>query len=141
MRVLAVNPILNVSDIAATVSWFETLGWTVGFEWRDDPEDSNSPVDFGSVRSGDHEIFLCRGAQGCRGKGSNTATSGPGGDETSDKGVWMSIFVDDLDAVQERCANAGLEITYPPTKEPWGVREMHVRHPDGHVFRISTRSF
>ena len=25
----------------------------------------------------------------------------------------------------------------PPTNEPWGVREMHVRHPDGHVFRIS----
>ena len=25
----------------------------------------------------------------------------------------------------------------PPTDEPWGVREMHVRHPDGHVFRIS----
>jgi hypothetical protein len=20
---------------------------------------------------------------------------------------------------------------------PWGVREMHVRHPDGHVFRVS----
>jgi len=20
---------------------------------------------------------------------------------------------------------------------PWGVREMHVRHPDGHVLRIS----
>ena len=141
MKVLAVNPILNVSDIAATVSWFETLGWSVGFEWRDDPEDSSSPVDFGSVRSGDHEIFLCRGAQGGRGKGSNTATSGPGGDETSDKGVWMSIFVDDLDAVHDRCASAGLEITYPPTKEPWGVREMHVRHPDGHVFRISTRSY
>jgi uncharacterized glyoxalase superfamily protein PhnB len=31
----------------------------------------------------------------------------------------------------------GLEITFPPTDEPWGVREMHVRHPDGHVFRIS----
>jgi hypothetical protein len=25
----------------------------------------------------------------------------------------------------------------PPTDEPWGVREMHIRHPDGHVFRIS----
>jgi hypothetical protein len=25
----------------------------------------------------------------------------------------------------------------PPTDEQWGVREMHVRHPDGHVFRIS----
>jgi catechol 2,3-dioxygenase-like lactoylglutathione lyase family enzyme len=30
-----------------------------------------------------------------------------------------------------------LEVTWPPTDEPWGVREMHVRHPDGHVFRIS----
>ncbi|HWN39453.1 MAG TPA: hypothetical protein VNP02_13205 [Gammaproteobacteria bacterium] len=22
-------------------------------------------------------------------------------------------------------------------KTPWGAREMHVRHPDGHVFRVS----
>jgi len=31
----------------------------------------------------------------------------------------------------------GLEVTWPPTDMPWNVREMHVRHPDGHVFRIS----
>ena len=43
----------------------------------------------------------------------------------------MSIFVDDLDAVHDRCVNAALEITYPPTREPWGVRDMHIRHPDG----------
>ena len=30
-----------------------------------------------------------------------------------------------------------LEVTWPPTDMPWNVREMHVRHPDGHVFRIS----
>jgi len=53
----------------------------------------------------------------------------------------MSIFVDDLDDVHDRCVNSGLEITSPPTKEPWGVREMHVRHRDGHALRISTRSF
>jgi catechol 2,3-dioxygenase-like lactoylglutathione lyase family enzyme len=141
MRVLALNPILNVSDIAETIDWFAKLGWTVGFEWHDDPQDPNSPVEFASVTSGDHEIFLGRGAQGGRGKGSNTATFGPDGDETSDKGVWMSIFVDDLAAVHERCVITGLEITFPPTTEPWGVREMHVRHPDGHVLRISTRSF
>lgn len=141
MRVLHVNPILNVSDIAATIGWFAKLGWTVGFEWRDDPADPNSPGEFASVTGGEHEIFLCRDGQGGRERGSNTATFGPDGDETSDKGVWMSIFVDDLDALHDRCANARLEITYPPTKEPWGVREMHVRHPDGHVFRISTRSF
>jgi uncharacterized glyoxalase superfamily protein PhnB len=141
MRVLSVNPILNVSDIDETISWFAQLGWTAGFEWRDNPADANSPVNFASVTCDDHEIFLCRGGQGGRGKGSNVATFGPEGDETSDKGVWMSIFVEDLDEVHDRCVNSGLEITYPPTKEPWGVREMHVRHADGHVFRISTRSF
>lgn len=31
----------------------------------------------------------------------------------------------------------GIEITWPPTNMEWGVREMHIRHLDGHVFRIS----
>ncbi|MEM7355435.1 MAG: VOC family protein [Acidobacteriota bacterium] len=50
--------------------------------------------------------------------------------------MWLSIWVDDVDEIHQRCLDAGLEITWPPTDEPWGVREMHVRHPDGHVFRI-----
>ena len=62
MRVLAVNPILNVSDIAATIAWFAKLGWTVGFEWRDDWADPNSPVEYAGVTCGEHEIFLCRRA-------------------------------------------------------------------------------
>ena len=49
----------------------------------------------------------------------------------------MAIWVDDVDAVHERCLAEGLEVTSPPTDEPWNVREFHVRHPDGHVFRIS----
>jgi hypothetical protein len=64
-------------------------------------------------------------------------TFGPGGDECADKGVWMSIFVDDVDAIHKHCLAQGLEITWPPTNMPWNVRETHVRHPDGHVFRIS----
>ena len=35
-----------------------------------------------------------------------------------------------------RCLAEGLEVTYPPTDEPWGMREMPIRHPDGHVLRI-----
>ena len=57
MRVLPVSPILNVSDIAATISRLAKLGWTVGFKWHDDPEDPNSPVEFASVICGDHGIF------------------------------------------------------------------------------------
>ena len=54
-----------------------------------------------------------------------------------DDGVWMSIWIDDVDAVHQHCLANGIEVTMPPTDEPWNVREMHVRHPDGHVFRIS----
>jgi uncharacterized glyoxalase superfamily protein PhnB len=44
--------------------------------------------------------------------------------------------VDDVDAAYKHCVAAGLEITFPPTNMPWNVREMHLRHPDGHVFRV-----
>jgi uncharacterized glyoxalase superfamily protein PhnB len=49
----------------------------------------------------------------------------------------MSIWVEDVDAVHARCVAEDLDVTHPPTNEPWGVREFHLRHPDGHVFRIS----
>ena len=49
----------------------------------------------------------------------------------------MSIWVDDVDAIYKTCLEQGLEVTMPPSDEPWNTREMHVRHPDGHVFRIS----
>lgn len=124
------TPILNVSDIHASFAWFEKLGWTKGWEWGD-------PASFGGVRSGHCEIFLCEGAQGGRGRGTRTTTYGVEGDDGADRGVWMSIWVADVDAVHERCLEQGLEVTWPPTDMPWNVREMHVRHPDGHVFRIS----
>ncbi len=49
----------------------------------------------------------------------------------------MSVWVEDVDAVYKECVAAGLEVTLPPTNMQWNVREMHVRHPDGHVFRVS----
>jgi uncharacterized glyoxalase superfamily protein PhnB len=43
-----------------------------------------------------------------------------------------------VDAVHKHCIEHGFEITWPPTDMPWGMREMHVRHPDGHILRIGT---
>jgi uncharacterized glyoxalase superfamily protein PhnB len=63
-------------------------------------------------------------------------TFGPDGDEVGDKGAWIMIAVDDVEAVHQRCLANGLEITWPPTDMPWNMREMHVRHPGGHVLRI-----
>ena len=131
MKVQHINPILNVSDIAQSFAWFEKWGWRKLWDW-------GTPPTFGAVASGDFEIFLCLDGQGGRGRGANAATFGTTGDETADKGAWMSVFVDDVDAVYKQCVAAGLDITFPPTDMPWSVREMHVRHPDGHVFRVGT---
>jgi catechol 2,3-dioxygenase-like lactoylglutathione lyase family enzyme len=130
MLAKGLTPILNVSNIEESFAWFEKLGWKKGWDWGDPPT-------FGGVCSGEYEIFLCQDGQGGRGKSALAATSGIDGAEAGDKGVWMSIWVEDVDAIYRVCLEQGLDVTWPPTDEPWGVREMHVRHPDGHVFRIS----
>ena len=72
-----------------------------------------------------------------RGKGSQDATFGERGSDTADTGVWLSIWVDDVDEVHRRCLEQGIEVTWKPTDMAWKVREMHGRHRDGHVFRVS----
>ena len=123
------NPILNVSNVVDSFEWFEKLGWEKAWDW-------GTPATFGAVRSGVCTIFLCHDGQGGRGKSTLTTTKGEEG-ETGDKGMWMSIWVDDVNLIHRHCLEQGIEVTMPPTDEPWGVREMHIRHPDGHVFRIS----
>src|ERR1700687_5520295 len=130
MNAKTITPILNVSDISASFAWFGKGGWRKCWDW-------GTPPTFGAVGSGECEIFLCQGGQGSRGKGAHASTFGPDGDETADKGVWMSVWVGDVDEVHRECVGAGLDVTFPPTDMPWRVREMHVRHPDGHVFRVS----
>jgi catechol 2,3-dioxygenase-like lactoylglutathione lyase family enzyme len=106
-----VTPILNVSNLQDSFAWFEKLGWRRSWDWGD-------PPDFGGVCAGDFEIYLCENGQG------------------GDGGAWIMLAVDDVEAVHRRCVANGLEITSPPADMPWNMREMHVRHPDGHVIRI-----
>lgn len=130
MLVHGLTPILNVSSFAESLRWFERLGFRKTFDW-------GQPPTFGGVMSGKSEIFLCEGGQGGRGASPIKMTFGPDGDQTADKGTWMSLWVEDVDEVYRQCVELGLDIAWPPADMPWGVREMHLRHPDGHVFRIS----
>lgn len=132
MTVKSVTPILNVSSVEESVAWFAKVGWRQGFLWRDKPGDL---VSFGSVCTDGAEIFLCLGAQGSRG---TRMPSSPGAGDTD--GVWMSWWVEspaEVDAVHAEALKHGFTVTWPPTDEPWGVREFHLRHPDGHMFRVS----
>ena len=122
-------PIVNVSNMEQSFAWFEKLGWKKGWDW-------GSPPTFGGVCSGECEIFLCLDGQGGRGRGGLAKTFGDSGEEQADQGSWMCIMVDDVDKIHRHCVEHGLEVTWPPTDMPWHIREMHLRHPDGHVFRI-----
>jgi len=130
MNVAGITPVLNVADIAASFAWFEKWGWAKRWDW-------GTPPTFGCVGCGKSQIFLCLNAQGGRGRGANTTTFTVSGDEQADQGAWMSVWVDDVDEVHRQCVAAGLDVTFKPADMPWGTREMHVRHPDGHVFRVS----
>lgn len=118
MYAKTVTPILNVSDLSQSFDWFECFGWQKRWEYGESP-------DFGAVGSGAVEIFLCVDGQGGRGE----------------DGVWVSIWVDDVDAVHAHCQERGLDVMRPPTDEEWNVREMLIQHPDGHVFRVSQAQF
>ena len=112
MDAKALTPILNVSNIIESFAWFEKFGWKKHWDW-------GTPPTFGAVISAKCEIFLCQGAQGGRGKSALATTSGSGA--AGDKGVWMSIWVEDVDAIHRHCLEHGLEVTMPPIDEPWGV--------------------
>jgi uncharacterized glyoxalase superfamily protein PhnB len=130
VAVRSVSPILNVADVRFSLAWFEMLGWETTFVWD---EDDGEPG-FAGTGSGDVEIFLCRDGQGSR----DARPSAFAFDESTG-GVWLSWFLEspkEVDAMHARALELGLEVTMPPTDEPWGVREFHLRHPDGHTFRI-----
>lgn len=126
MNVQCLTPILNVSNMAESFAWFEKLGWKKLWDW-------GQPPTFGAVGCGQVEIFLCLGAQGSRG--------GPLPQHARDDtgGVWMSWFLPspaDVDAAHALALSHAMTVTRPPQDEPWNVREFHLRHPDGHTFRV-----
>ena len=58
-------------------------------------------------------------------------------DETSPVDSVISVHVgDDVEAAYEEAQRRGFEIVHPLTTEPWGVRRLFVRAPDGNVINI-----
>ena len=57
-----------------------------------------------------------------------------------DRGVSLaqvSVEVSDVDALHAEAVRRGLEIVYPLTNEPWGIRRFFVRDPDGTVINVA----
>lgn len=132
MSIQGVTPILNVENVPESIEWLESLGWRRSFTWNDGGsiennalEDQHGPAEFGGVRANNAQIFLCQDGQGGRGEHS----------------AWMTWWIDNKAAVlemHEKVKKLGYKVTQPVRDEPWGIREFHLQHPDGHTFRISS---
>jgi hypothetical protein len=141
MKLTGLTPILNVSDVGASLQWFESLGWKRCWTYNDHgmidgatDSDVHGPANFAAVAAGPCEIFLCRDGQGSRG----VPPTHPGDEGT--EGVWMSWWLCDpkeVDEVYGLAVREGVLVNWPPTDEPWGTRECRIVHPDGHTFRVS----
>jgi catechol 2,3-dioxygenase-like lactoylglutathione lyase family enzyme len=108
-----VVPILNVRDFAASMDYYvNKLGFKKQWDW-------GTPPSFGCVGRGNVEIFLSEGGQGR-------------------PGTWMSIFMEDVDALFAEYTASGATIRQAPTNMPWGTREMNVEDLDGHRFRMGS---
>ena len=108
-------PILNVKNFAASLDYYvNKLGFKKEWDW-------GNPPDFGCVGRGEAQIFLCEGGQG-------------------QPGMWISIFLEDVDALHEEYKTSGAIIMEPPRNYPWGSREMLIEDLDGHRLRMTGES-
>lgn len=53
-------------------------------------------------------------------------------------GVEIVVEVEDVEAVAERAAAAGLRIVKGVTERPWGARDFRIADPDGYFLRITS---
>ena len=139
---MSVKSIASVSSIGANFEWFDSLGWKRGFSWNEGGTICGVAASNEQARTGSAAFapptrgsFLCRGGRGSRGK----ITPKFAGDDRTD-GVWMSWWIDspaDVERLHSIAVESKMIVTYPPTLEPWRMREFHLRHPNGHMFRVS----
>jgi catechol 2,3-dioxygenase-like lactoylglutathione lyase family enzyme len=103
-----VNPILNVSDLRASIGFYTEV---LGFELLGT---FGEPADFGIIRWDEHEIYLCVNGQG-------------------QPGTWLALFVSEPGALYERLVASGADILMPSAGDEG---EFRVADPDGHVLRV-----
>ena len=105
---------LPVRDVAEAQRYFrDVLGFEIAWTRGDE---------FGAVRSGNTELFLCKSRE-------------------VSAGATLCVLVEDAERSFAIYRERGAKIVEPLETKPWGVREFTIEEPNGHRFRIgnSTR--
>ena len=111
IKIDGITAILDVKDMVISRRFYiEVLGFTEA-EWGTD--------NFTYIERDKASIYLCQGAQGC-------------------KGSWLRIGFDgDIFSFYEELKAKGVIIRDPPRNYSWAL-EMHVEDPDGRVLRFGS---
>lgn len=115
MSIRRAIPVIGSEDLAASRAfWIDFLGFEPamdqeGFLMARSPAEPTTQVIVGTDRAMDPQIL----------------------------GVDVSVEVGDADAAHAEAVRRGLEIVYPLTDEPWGIRRFFVRDPDGNVVNVA----
>ncbi len=105
-------PVLYSENVRRSIDYYtKVLGFEHKWEWDDPPT-------FGGVSRDLVEIYFCEKSQG-------------------HPGTWVYLILDKVDELYERAKANGAKILSAPENREWGMREMLVEDPDGHVLRCA----
>jgi uncharacterized glyoxalase superfamily protein PhnB len=109
-------PVLAVHDLDRSGAWYRDV---LGCEL-----DDVDPGNWLFCRAGEIMFMLGR------------CPDVPPASELGDHSYIAYLRVDDADAFYARAVAAGADVLKAPEDEPWGMREIGLRSPDGHRFML-----
>jgi lactoylglutathione lyase len=108
-------PILYVADVERSLGFYrDVLGFTVGYEWRDD----------------DGLGFVALALEDGRSVGLARRPPGPG------ERLELCLLVDDADTACDELRAKGVPIRAEPEDQPWGERRFFAEDPDGNAIHV-----
>jgi uncharacterized glyoxalase superfamily protein PhnB len=116
VEIIGTHPVLAVRDLEVSAAWYRDV---LGCQTRE-PD----PGNWVFCRSGTTDFMLGR------------CPDVPTAWEIGDHSYVAYLRVDDVDAFHERAMGAGADVLKQPQDEPWGMRELALRSPDGHRFML-----
>ncbi len=116
MEITRSYPVLAVHDLDRSGAWYRDV---LGCEL-----DDVAPGDWRFCRAGAVMFMLGR------------CPDVPPASELGDHSYVAYLSVDDVDAFHARAVAAGAGVLQAPQDQPWGMRELALRSPDGHRFTL-----
>ena len=111
-EILRSDPVLAVTDLERSAAWYVAV---LGCERAD-----VDPGNWVFCRAGGTTFRLGR------------CPDALPVDDIGDHSYVAYLVVDGVDAFHDAAVSHGSEVRKPPTDEPWGMRELALRTPDGH---------